>query len=77
MKHQYSFDPSLSDNIPARLKNIDQWLVWNSIPRTGLTNKFNKVSYNFRTGKPSDPTSTDTSLFILWQIKLIFRFFFS
>ena len=26
MKHQYSFDPSLSDNIPARLKNIDQWL---------------------------------------------------
>ena len=55
-----SFHPSLSANIPARLKSLDQWLVWKAQPRTGQENKFTKVPYNLRIALPSDATSADT-----------------
>ena len=54
----YPFDPSLSANIPACLKNTDQWLVWKSQPRIGLQNKLNKIPYNFRTNLRSSHLST-------------------
>ena len=60
MNSNFSFNPSLSANIPSRLQNLDQWLVWKSQPRIGLQNKFTKVPYNLRTALPSDATSADT-----------------
>jgi|TARA_B100002003_G_scaffold85379_1_gene79847 hypothetical protein len=51
---------NLSANIPALLKNIDQWLVWKSQPRIGQENKFTKVPYNLRTERQADATSADT-----------------
>ena len=60
MNSNSSFNPSLSANIPARLQNLHQWLVWKSQPRIGQENKFTKVPYNLRTALPSDATSADT-----------------
>ena len=54
------FHSSLSTNIPARLKNLYQWLVWKSRPRTSQDNKFDKVFLNIRAKRRSNHLSADT-----------------
>ena len=54
------FHSSLSTNIPARLKNRYQWLVWKSRPRTSQDNKFDKVFLNITAKRRSNHLSADT-----------------
>lgn len=51
-----------SDNIPAELKQVDQWVCWREelVRKKNGATKTTKVPYNARTGQKASSTDSDT-----------------